>query len=87
MRRLILVLGSAAGLLAGCGQPQPGHDVAYYRAHADARQAEVADCSSNPGAASAPECLAAVKAAGEAESQRALPYTPPASRLKNTGSL
>jgi len=87
MRRLILILGAAVGLLSACGQPHPSHDVAYYRANADARQAEVADCSSNPGGASASDCLAALKAAGEAESQRALPYQPPASRLKNPGQL
>ncbi len=80
---------SSLGLvtLAGCGRPAPGHDVAYYRDNPDARQSEVADCSSHPGAQNAPDCLAALKAAGEAESKRALTYTPPASRVTRAGHL
>jgi hypothetical protein len=87
MRRLILILGVAGIALAGCGKPDPAHDVAFYRANADARQAEVAHCSTSGATATAPECLAAVKAAGEAESERALPYQAPASRLKNADHL
>jgi hypothetical protein len=90
MRPLRPLAGLAAlGLLAlaGCGRPAATHDVAYYRDHADARQAEVADCSSKPGAQPVPDCLAALKAAGEAESKRALTYTLPASRVTNPGHL
>lgn len=78
---------SLALALAACGRSGPAHDLAYYKANADARQAKLADCSANPGSAASPECIAAVQAAGETESQRALPYQRPASRLKNPGSL
>lgn len=79
-----------AGLLlalSACGRAPAAHDETYYRAHEAERQAQVARCSADPRAAVSPECMAALKAQGAAESQRALPYTPPASRLKDPGSL
>ena len=86
MRRTILLVMAAAALTA-CGRSPPGHDTAYYRTNAEARRTRVAACSTDPGAAGGADCLAALKAAGEAESQRALHYEPPRSRLKNTGNL
>lgn len=89
MRRALLLL-AALGLalgLAACGKSGPAHDLAYYRANAPARQAKIAECSGTPANASAPDCLAAVQASGEAESQRALQYQRPVSRLKNAGHL
>lgn len=85
MRRAILTLALAA--VSGCGRPPAGHNVADDRADAEARRVEVARCSSDPATAAAPDCLAGLKAAGEAESRRALVYRPPASRLKNAGNL
>lgn len=82
MAALGLVLG-----LAACGRSAPVHDLAYYRANPDARQAKVTECSGDPAIASAADCLAAVQASGEAESERALQYRRPASRLNNAGHL
>ncbi len=84
MRALLLLAGLPTFMLASCGPPHPSGGAA---GPADPSRAELAACSTDAAAAATPSCLKALKAAGPAESRRALAYRAPAGRLNHTGRL
>ena len=76
---------AALAVLAACA-PRP-HDVAWYRAHADARAQALADCRNDQARQPSTACASALRADAEAVSQAAWSFAPPHSRLKNPGKL
>lgn len=60
----LLLGGACLALAVGCAPKGEGtHDVAYYRAHADARRAQLAGCANDPGSrGSEPDCVNAREA-------------------------
>lgn len=86
--KTLLILGAPLVALAACSPAEPKHDVAFYRAHPDARAATMAACQNDRGKAKADSnCLNALAAHSEAASKRfwTVPATP--SRVHNGGQL
>jgi hypothetical protein len=86
--RRLLLGAAAAAALASCSAPEPGHDVAYYRAQLDERQTKMAACRSERGKlGGTPNCINALQAASEATSKKfwTVPATP--SRVRGAGKL
>jgi len=85
--RIVPPLGLAAAL-AACSAPEPGRDVAYYRDHANDRAAKLAACRADPGRSQrSANCLNAVAADGQVESQRFWSVSKPAPRVAAPGGL
>ncbi|MBV9509531.1 MAG: EexN family lipoprotein [Caulobacteraceae bacterium] len=77
-----------AASLAACSAPAPTHDKAYYLANPGDRAKTLAACRGDPGKlGNTPNCVNAVAAAGEAESQRFWTVKKPPSRVANPNSL
>ncbi len=87
MRRLGF-LGLVALTLAGCNPAGPAHDKAYYLAHADERGAILERCHNDPGGlGKSANCVNALAAASEVESNRFWDLKKPRSRVENPGHL
>ena len=87
MRRLGY-LGLVALTLAGCNPAGPAHDKAYYLAHADERGAMLERCRNDPGGlGKSSNCVNALAAAGEVESNRFWDVKKPRSRVENPSGL
>lgn len=87
MRRLGF-LGLVALTLAGCSPAEPAHDKAYYLAHADERGAMLARCRNDPGGlGKSTNCVNALAAAGDVESNRFWDLKKPRSRVENPSGL
>lgn len=84
MRRLGF-LGLVALTLAGCNPAGPAHDKAYYVAHADERGAMLKRCRG--GLSKSANCVNALAAAGEVESNRFWDVKKPRSRVENPSGL
>jgi hypothetical protein len=86
--RPLLVLGLAAAALASCAQPEPDHDVAYYRAHPDVRATKMAACQNDRGRLGASSnCINALAADSAATSQKFWTAPKPAPRVQDPGKL
>ncbi|HVY34461.1 MAG TPA: EexN family lipoprotein [Caulobacteraceae bacterium] len=85
--RLLLAVGGLA-LLAACTPAEPTHDVAYFKAHADERTAQLGRCRNDPGGlGQTPNCVNANRADGEVTSEKAWSTPKPASRVQKPGQL
>lgn len=74
--------------LAGCNPAEPTHDKAYYLAHADVRAALLERCRDDPGGrGKSANCVNALAAAGETESNRFWDVKKPRSRVENPSGL
>ena len=87
MRRLAF-LGLVALTLAGCTPAGPARDKAYYLAHADDREVMLQRCRNDPGGGGkSANCVNALAAAGEVESNRFWDVKKPRSRVENPSGL
>ena len=87
MRRLGF-LSLVALMLAGCNPTGPAHDKAYYLAHADDRVTMLERCRNDPGGlGKSANCVNALAAAGEVESNRFWDVKKPRSRVENPSGL
>jgi hypothetical protein len=75
-------------ILAGCSPAEPVRDKAYYLAHADDREVMLQRCLNDPGGGGkSANCVNALAAAGEAESNRFWDVKKPRSRVENPSGL
>ena len=85
---LPLLAAALCAALAACSPAEPGHDVAYSRAHADDRAAEMAKCRNDPGQlGKTADCVNAERADGDELSAKAWATPKPESRVRNPGQL
>jgi hypothetical protein len=90
MRRLALLaaLGLGVAALAGCSQPAPSHDKAFYAANAPERTRQMAECQNDPGRlAATPNCINAQSADADAHAAHFYEVPKPASRVADPGKL
>lgn len=81
-------LSLVALMLAGCSPAGPAHDKAYYLAHADDRAAMLERCRNDPGGlGKSANCVNALAAAGDVESNRFWDVKKPRSRVENPSGL
>jgi len=86
--RLLLVLGGAGALLSACSPPGPGHDKAYYAAHAAERASQLTACQNDPGRlAATPDCVNAQAADADARTEHFYDVPTPAPRVAKPGAL
>ena len=84
----LLAVGLLGGVLAGCSQSEPSHDVAYYRDHPAARAAKLAACRNDQGKlAGTRNCINTLSADSEAVSKRFWDTPKPSSRVAEPGQL
>lgn len=87
MRRLAF-LGLVALTLAGCTPAGPARDKAYYLAHADERGEMLERCRNDPGGlGKSANCVNAMAAAGDVETNRFWDLKKPRSRVENPTGL
>ena len=86
--RILLLLATAAVVLASCGPAEPVHDKTYWRAHDDERATKLAACRNDPGKlAASPNCVNAQAADADAHADKFYEVEKPASRVQSPGSL
>lgn len=86
--RITLAASALALALAGCSQPEPDHDVAYYKAHPDETKTKLAACQNDRGKlAATSNCINALAADAAATSTKFWNVQKPAPRVQDPGKL